>query len=59
MTERLSTAHSTFLAFIEFVKLLLLCYVLVFWLKAYGILAPQTGIQSLGLDPPLHWKVKS
>ena len=33
MTERLSRAHSTFLVFIEFVKILILCYVLVFWLK--------------------------
>ena len=42
---------TTFKAFIEFVTILLLFYVSVFWQKACGILAPSPGIE---LAPPLQ-----
>ena len=34
-----------FKVFIEFVTILLLCYALVFWHEACGILAPRPGIE--------------
>ena len=44
-----------FRVFIEFVTILLLFYVLVFWLKACGILAPQPGNKPT--SPALEGKV--
>ena len=44
-----------FRAFIEFVTILLLCHVLVFWPGGVGSYLPHQGSNQY----PLHWKVKS
>jgi len=44
-----------FKVFIEFVIVLLLFYVLFFWLKACGILAPRLGIKPI--PPALEGEV--